>query len=78
MSKIQYDQKIMEKESLRKMSEIEGGYYMEHAVFLAGLSLVLRITWCLCVVRHLMLILISQFTIIYLFILFSVIKVFFI
>ena len=25
MSKIQYDQKIMEKESLRKMSEIEGG-----------------------------------------------------
>jgi len=25
VSKIQYDQKIMEKESLRKMSEIEGG-----------------------------------------------------
>ena len=59
------------------MSEIEGGYYMEHAVFLACLSLVLRITWRLCVVCHLMLILISQFTIIYLFILFSVIKVFF-
>ena len=27
MSKIQYDQKIMEKESLKKMSEIEGGSF---------------------------------------------------
>ena len=25
VSKIQYDQKVMEKESMRKMSEIEGG-----------------------------------------------------
>lgn len=32
VSKIQYDQKIMEKESLRKMSEIEGGSFSKNII----------------------------------------------
>jgi len=32
VSKIQYDQKIMEKESLRKMSEIEGGSFTSNII----------------------------------------------
>ena len=32
VSKIQYDQKIMEKESLKKMSEIEGGSFASNVI----------------------------------------------
>lgn len=32
VSKIQYDQKIVEKESLRKMSEIEGGSFFSNTI----------------------------------------------
>lgn len=36
VSKIQYQQKIMEKESLKKMSEIEGKFYLLRMLVLHG------------------------------------------